>query len=130
MKRHILTVLFAVFVGVCSTYAQREMSREHPERSRTERADHFEKMKEDLNLTPKQAEEIRNIIETNRREMQVLRSDGEVTEAEKEKMRVMKKTTNDRVMSVLNEEQKEKYKAMRKEKHSENRLQKADAPRK
>ena len=116
-----MLIAAVTLLGISSAvYAQRPG---HPE-------ERFERMKSHLALTESQAAEIKAIMGTNRRRMQEARADGNVTEEERRAVRQLRASSEREILALLNDEQKEKFKAMKKEqrehrarKHPEKRQQ-------
>ena len=113
-----MLIAAVTLLGISSAvYAQRPG---HPE-------ERFERMRSHLALTEAQAAEIKAIMGTNRRKIQEARADGNVTEEERRAVRQLRASSE---REILNDEQKEKFKAMKKEqrehrarKHPEKRQQ-------
>jgi len=98
----ILIVVIAVFWAV-PVHAQRGMSLE----------DRMKNLDEELNLDDKQYSKIENILENQMKEFRKLRdeSDGD-REQMREKGRKMMKDTDDKILDLLDDGQKKKYRKL------------------
>lgn len=80
---------------------------------KTERGEKFAK---ELNLTPEQQTELKQIRESSREQFKAIKSDSSLTaDQKKAKMKELRKSTNEQMMSKLNPDQQTKFKEMRKE---------------
>ena len=73
----------------------------------------LQRMTKELNLSQDQASQIQAINEDTAKQVEAVRSDSSVAQAEKrEKVMDIHKASEDKIRSVLNDEQKTKYDAM------------------
>ncbi|HWG51552.1 MAG TPA: hypothetical protein VN669_17765 [Candidatus Acidoferrales bacterium] len=80
---------------------------------KTERGEKFAKA---LNLTPEQQTELKQIRESSREQFKAIKNDSSLTaDQKKAKMKELRKSTNEQMMSKLNPDQQAKFKEMRKE---------------
>lgn len=80
---------------------------------KTERGEKFAK---ELNLTPEQQTELKQIRESSREQFKAIKNDSSLTaDQKKAKMKELRKSTNEQMMSKLNPDQQAKFKEMRKE---------------
>ena len=75
-----------------------------------------EKFAKALNLTPEQQTELKQIRESSREQFKAIKNDSSLTaDQKKAKMKELRKSTNEQMMSKLNPDQQAKFKEMRKE---------------
>jgi periplasmic protein CpxP/Spy len=80
---------------------------------KTERGAKFAK---ELNLTPEQQTELKQIRQSSREQFKAIKNDSSLTaDQKKAKLKELRQSTNEQMMSKLNPDQQAKFKEMRKE---------------
>lgn len=81
-----------------------------------QKSERGEKFAKELNLTPDQQSDLKQIRESSRQQFQAIKNDSSLTaDQKKAKMKELRKSTREQMMSKLNPDQQAKFKEMRKE---------------
>lgn len=81
-----------------------------------QKSERGEKFAKELNLTPDQQADLKQIREGSRQQFQAIKNDSSLTaDRKKAKMKELRKSTREQMMSKLNPDQQAKFKEMRKE---------------
>lgn len=102
-----LTILIAATLGIL---AMASLQAAETMATRESHGDRLETLKENLDLTPEQIDQIRPILKKQREEIETLRAETSLSRDEKlDKCRSMIKSTAEEIRPILKPEQRERF---------------------
>lgn len=105
MIKQCMIVLLVSMIGTTAAMAQREKNTQEL----------FMQMKQELNLSDGQSVQVMAILMDGKRVLDAARADGDISEEERGELRKLRKSTDQQISALLNEDQRKKYSEIKRE---------------